>query len=240
MRHRHVVPLIAFGAATVMFLLTGCSTTIIHSGQGISVDGAPAPITLADTSPAHLSASVGVTIGGYDAASRNTTEIAILFLSQGRLVQFTKGETLACNGAAPTPLTTSFDGKYPTSVIVGVLFTCIYRSGGATATLQFQVPGAPTILAPTEWASVARSFTTPVRYQAQGDIEGIVALGTQQKTIATITTPGQAVLDTNAFTAGAGSIALTQFPTVAEAKAPAFASLQTNCTAIAQVDVTWA
>lgn len=240
MRHRHIIPLIVLGAATVMFLLAGCTNKLTHSGHSISDGGLPPPVTLADTSPAHLDVGVGITIGGYDAASRNTTEIALQFTSGGRLVQFTKGETLACTGAQPTNLTTSFDHKYSTSAVANSLITCAYTSGHATASIRFQVPSAPAILAPTEGASVARGYTTPVSYQAQGDIEGIVALGTQQKTIATLTTPGQATLDTAAFSTGPGSIALTQFPTVAGAMAPAFASLQTNCTAIAQVVVTWA
>lgn len=239
MRRRHVVPLITIAAATLMVLLAGCTNNLFHPGQGVSDHGLPAPIILADTSPAHLDAEIGVTIGGYDAASRTTTEIAVQFTSGGRLVQFTKGETLACNGAQPTAISTGFDEKLPTSAVVNTSIICVYTSGHTTGSIRFQVPSAPTLISPTEGASVVRSAATPVRYQAQGALEGIVALGTQQKAIAHVTTAGQAVVDTSAFTAGPGSIALTQFPTVAGAEAPTFASLHTNCTAIAQVDVTW-
>ncbi len=238
MCRQHFTSVIVGVLAALLFLLAGC-TNDVHPGQGVSDHGVPAPIILTDTSPTHLSVAIGVTIGGYDATSRDTTEIAIQFLYNGRLVQFTKGETLACNGAKPTALTTGFDQKYPTLTVANTLIACTYTSGHTSGTLQFRIPSGPVILSPIEGASVARSGATLVRFQAQGALSGIVALGIQQKAIAHITEPGVATADTSRFVAGVGSISLSQYPTITGAEAPAFASLQTNCTAIAQTDVTW-
>jgi len=238
MRHQWQRLAVTCGLTALLTLLAGC-TGITQHGQGVSDHGVPAPITLADTSPAHLSVEIGVNIGGYAAATRAITEIAIQFTSNGRLVQFTKGETLSCNGASPIHLTTEYDQQVATPNVAHALYTCVYTSGHSSGVIQFRVPGAPQLLSPTEGASIVRGSATPVRFQAQGALEGIVALGTQSKAIAHITAPGVAAVDTSHFAAGAGSIALTQFPAVADAAATAFASLHANCTAIAQIDVTW-
>jgi hypothetical protein len=199
----------------------------------------PPPVTLADTSPALLAVSAGVTMGGYTPSTQGITEIAIQFLSQGRLVSFQKGETLACNGAGPVRLTTGFDQRYPTSAIAGRRFVCTYASGHSSARIQFLLPRSPAILTPTEGATVARSATTIVDFQGEGDIAGIVAVGFQDKASAHVIGPGTATVNTSQFAAGLGQIALTQYPQVTDASASAFASFQLTCTAMAAVDVIW-
>jgi hypothetical protein len=218
-----------------LFLVGCASTTVVDQGD----KGMPPPIALPDTPPAALDATVGITIGGYTAPTRGTTEIAIQFLSQGRLVTFQKGETLACNGAAPTRLMTGFDQSYPTAAIAGKIFTCTYTSGKRSATLQFRVPTAPTILLPTDATAVPRSTSTMIHFQTEGNIEGIVALGAQDKAIAQITAPGVASVDTSHFSPGPGHISLTQFPPVADTAASAFAAFQVNCSAMTSVDIIW-
>ncbi|MEO7001429.1 MAG: hypothetical protein ABI068_06480 [Ktedonobacterales bacterium] len=232
MRLRYANP---FFAIAVLFVVVILSLV----GCGGAVQSEPPPITLADTSPVHLDANIGITIGGYDAASRNLTEIAVQFTANGRLVQFQKGEMLACGGAAPVVLTTGFDHRYPTAAVAGRPFTCVYTSGKTTANLQFMVPNAPAIIAPIEGATVARSGATLVHFQAKGAIEGIVALGSQSKVVAVITAPGIASVDTSKLNAGSGSVTLTQFPSVGGLSARAFASVHANCTAIAQTEVIW-
>jgi hypothetical protein len=183
---------------------------------------------------------IDVSIGGYTASVRGTTDIAIQFTSQGRLVSFQDGETLGCNGAEPVRLTIGFDRSYPTSSAKGKLFTCTYRSGQQSARLQFRVPPAPTILTPTDGATIKRSGATSVHFQAEGTIEGIVALGNQTKAVAEIIAPGIASVDTSHFAPGPGHIILTQFPLVADASGAAFASFRANCTAMTSVDIVWA
>lgn len=238
MRYRHWSLAIVCGLAALLVALMGCAG-YAQPGQSVSDHGLPPPITLADTSPAHLSVAIGVTIGGYEAATGAITEIAIQFLSNGRLVQFIKGETLSCNGGVPIHLTTGYDQQAATATVANTLYTCRYTSSHDSATIQFRVPSAPMLLSPAEGASVVRSSVTQVRFQALGALEGIVALGTQSKAIARVIAPGVATVDTSQFAAGAGSIALTQFPAVTDAAASAFASLHVNCTAIAQIAVTW-
>ena len=219
-------------------LVLGACGTSVQTDHGL-----PPSITLADTSPTYLDVTAGITIGGYDSSTRSITEIAIQFFSHaapGRLVSFQKGEMLACQGEAPVPLGTGFDQRYPTATVAGRSFTCRYISGQSAATLQFLIPRAPTIHSPTEGATVARSRATPIRFQADGAVEGIVALGAKDKAIAQVDAPGVASVDTSQFAAGSGTIALTQFPRVVKATATAFASFQTHCTAVAQIEVTWA
>src|SRR5215469_6298349 len=126
-------------ACLVTLVLVGCGTT---TSTTIGDQAGPPPVTLADTSPAKLDVMIDVSIGGYTASLPRTTDIAIQFTSQGRLVSFQDGETLACNGAEPVPLTAAFDRSYPTSSVAGKLFTCIYRSGQRSARLEFRVPSA--------------------------------------------------------------------------------------------------
>lgn len=220
-------------ACCLTLLLVSCASTV-QQDQGV-----PPPITLADTSPDALQATVGITIGGYTASSRGTTEIAIQFMSQGHLVMFQNGEALACNGAKPMRLMTGFDQRYPTATISGQMFSCTYTSGHSSAHIQFLIPRAPTILVPADRTTVAPSAATVVHFQADGEISGIVALGAQDKAIAHITAPGIATVDTSQFAAGTGHISLTQYPQITDASAPAFASLQLSCTAMASVDVVW-
>jgi hypothetical protein len=217
----------------VTLVLVGCASTAVGD------KAAPPPVALADTSPALLAVTAGVTMGGYTDSTRGTTEIAIQFLSQGRLVSFQKGETLACDGAGPIRLTTEFDQSYPTSAVAGRRFDCTYESGHSSAHIQFVLPRSPALLTPTEGTTVARSVTTIVHFQAEGDIAGIVALGSQDKAIAHVTGPGTATIDTSHFTAGPGQIALTQYPHLTDASAPAFASFQLTCTAMAAVGIIW-
>jgi hypothetical protein len=209
------------------------------SSTTIGDQAGPPPIILADTPPSALDVAVGINIGGYTASTRDTTEIAIHFLSQGRLVTFQQGETLACNGAAPSRLTTGFDLSYPSAAIADKVFACTYSSGKRSATVQFRIPSAPAILIPTAGTTVPRSTATPIHFQAKGNIEGIVALGARDKEIARITAPGVATVDTSHFSSGAGQISLTQFPLVTDVAASTFASFQASCSAMTSVDIIW-
>jgi hypothetical protein len=95
------------------------------------------------------------------------------------------------------------------------------------------------IVSPAERSTVPRSTATPIRFQAEGSVEGIVALGAQDKAIAQITAPGVADVDTSHFAPGTGQISLTQSPLVADTAAPTFASFQANCIAATSVDIIW-
>jgi hypothetical protein len=227
MHIRRALPIVA-----ILFLM-GCSTSL-HEDHGVPL------IVLADTAPARLEVVIEITEGGYDATAASTTDIAIQFISHGRLVAFRNDETIACNRSPAIPIGTGFDGRYATTDIVGTHFTCIYTSGQNQATIQFLVPLAPTILSPTQGAMVKRSSATPIHFQGGSPDATIAAFATQNKAIAQIVASGMASVDTSRFTAGPGSITLTQFLTSAQAAAPAFATFHVTCTAIAHQDVVWA
>lgn len=216
----------------IPLLLSGCMSTV-------QVDRAVPQTTISDTSPARLNVVVGVTEGGYDASTAAMTEISIQFFFQGNLVRFQNDETLACNNAGATHLITGFDQMYPTVNVAGKAFSCTYTSGQYTTPLQFFIPSIPRILTPTQGASMIRSSATVIQFQGEEPISGIVASGRQDKAVAVITASGTATVDTSHFNAGQGSIALTQYPSITNVTASAFASFRANCTAIAQVNVTW-
>jgi hypothetical protein len=220
-------------ALLVVVLLAGC-------GQyTLSDPVVPAPVTLTDTSPGQLEATVGVTLGGYDAATRDEANIAVQFLSKGRLVRFQKGETLACNGGKPQRFETAVEETVPLATIAGKPFRCTYTSGQKTATLQFSMPSASAILSPSERANIVRSAHIPIQFQASGPNLVIVALGQQDKAVAQITSAGVATVDTSGFRVGVGSLVLTANPVVANTTAPAFATFTVFCTTVAQADVMW-
>src|SRR5215831_16859443 len=83
----------ALAILVMALLVSGCATSSSHSGD------APAPtIVLQDTSPGQLALSLHLNIGGYDAATRDITQLNVGFLHQGNLVQFQADERLSCNG----------------------------------------------------------------------------------------------------------------------------------------------
>jgi len=218
----------------IFLLVSGC-------GYAVYVDKAPPPpIAIADTSPRYLNVTVNISMGGYDATTSATTDLIVSFSANNRAVLFQKGETLTCNDEQPTQLTTWIEHRYASAAVSDKVFTCIYTSGQNAASIHFRMPTAPSILDPSQGATVTRSTSTPIHFTATGNITAIVALGVRDKAIARITTTGTASVDTSQFAAGAGSINLTQYPTVTEGTAAAFASFRTNATAIARSDVTWA
>src|SRR5258708_1442069 len=92
------------GVPCSVLLVTGCAPTVARSSAptpaitttiptltpGGSTDSytGPPPIILKDTAPGQLALSLYLTVGGYDAVTRDTTELDVVFASQGRTVQF--------------------------------------------------------------------------------------------------------------------------------------------------------
>ena len=113
----------------------------------IDVAGPP-DLILKDTAPGHLAASLYLSVGGYDASTRNITEMAVSFSSQGRRIRFVADETLTCNGVALPRGGGTFDAKVPTDTFAGKLVTCNYRSGPSLGTIAFTAPVAPAIVSP--------------------------------------------------------------------------------------------
>jgi hypothetical protein len=189
---------------------------------------------------------LNVSIGGYDSTSRDMTTVSLGFQSDRNLVQFTGNEHLICNGtelAVHAPYAAFEIANAPSSTLEGQTIRCTYSAGGASATLTLTIPHAPAILSPHDQAQVHRAAKTLITYEAQGgQLLGIVALGPDNKAIAQLDTPGpgQATVDTSAFSAGAGSLALTQAldPQISQTGTP-FKTLNTNGMALATVSVTW-
>jgi hypothetical protein len=211
----------------------------------------PPPVVLDDTSPGQLTAQVHLTIGGYNPAAQNVAELSVVFLHQGRWVQFVRGERLACNGMSLPGPGTAFDLQVPVETIGGKQVACTYTSGARSATLTFTAPPAPRILSPSEGSRIVRTRATVVRFQAGGQntMFYITALGQGTKswvfpwgdppTRGTANPPAQATLDTLALAAGPGSISLVQSFTLVDLRGAGFQSADGNGEAVSVVSVTW-
>ena len=225
-------------------LLVGCGGQGAVNSQPDSV--VAAPILLRDASPRQLEAYIQITMGGYERATRETTNIELSFSSNGRLVQFASNEHLTCNGVdvfLHNQVASFQIVEAPTSTLEGKTYSCTYAAGGASATLTFTVPKSPAIRSPQDQAQVSRSTHTLITYLAQGgELMGIVALSPSMKAIAQLDTPGllQATVDTSAFLKGEGSISLTQTlaPRINQTGV-SFKSFGAAGTAMTMVAVTW-
>lgn len=221
------------------------STTIVD-------EAGPPPLVLEDTSPDQLAPQVHLTIGGYDPATQNLAELSIVFLHQGRWVQFVRGERLTCNGITLPGPGTSFDLKVPAETIAGKQVTCTYTSGARSATFAFTAPPMPTVLSPAAGSHISRSHSTAVRFQVGGQntMFYITALGPTTKSWAypwgdpptrgTGNPPSQATLDTSALSSGLGSITLVQSFTLADIRGPGFQRIEGTGDAVHVVSVIWA
>jgi len=225
------------GASPVSKPSAAGSTTIVDQAG-------PPPLVLEDTSPDQLAAQVHLTIGGYDPAAKNIAELAIVFLHQGRWVQFVRGERLTCNGIWLPGPGTAFDLKVPAETIGGKQVACTYTSGARSATLVFTAPPTPTILSPADGSRVGRSHATLVRFQVGGQntMFYITALGpgTKSWVFPSGSPPTQATLDTSALAAGSGSITLVQSFTLVDMRGAGFQRVEGNGEAVEVVSVTWA
>ena len=212
----------------------------------------PPPVVLQNTSPDQLAAQVHLTIGGYDPAAENLAELSIVFLHQGRWVQFVQGERLTCNGITLPGPGTAFDLKVPAETIAGKQVTCTYTSGARSATFAFTAPPMPTVLSPAAGSRISRSHSTVVRFQVGGQntMFYITALGPTTKSWAypwgdpptrgTGNPPSQATLDTSALSSGSGSITLVQSFTLADIRGPDFQRIDGTGDAVHVVSVIWA
>jgi hypothetical protein len=229
----------------------GAKPTAAGSATIIDQVGPP-PVVLEDTSPDQLAAQVHLTIGGYDPATQNLAELSIVFLHQGRWVQFVRGERLSCNGITLPGPGTAFDLKVPADTIGGKQIACTYTSRARSATLVFTAPPTPTILSPADGSQIGRSHATLVRFRVGGQntMFYITALGPGTKswvfpagdppTRGTGNPPTQATLDTSALSAGSGSITLVQSFTLADIRGAGFQHVDGNGEGFQVESVTWA
>ena len=211
----------------------------------------PPPVVLADTSPDQLAAEIHLTIGGYDAASQNLAELSIVFLHQGRWVQFVRGERFVCNGLTLPGPGTAFDLRVPAEAIAGKQVSCTYTSGARSATLVFIAPPRPIILSPADGSEIRRSHATLVRFKAGGQntMFYITALGQGTKSwvfpfgdppIREMgNPPTNATLDTNALAAGSGTITLVQSFTLVDVLGAGFQHVEGNGDAVQVISVRW-
>ncbi len=221
---------------------TTATTPTLPSGGTADSFAGPPPIILEDTAPGQLALSLSLIVGGYDAATRDTTELDVVFASQGRTIQFVAGERLACNSLALAGYGTNFDLKVPADVFSGKLVTCTYTSGTRAATFTFTAPLAPAILSPQDDAQVARSPQTPVTYRLSPDWAFyVIALGPSTKawTPTALSQPNPVLLDTSALSPGFGSVALNQFFTLSDLRGPDFQSVEGRGEATYAIQVTW-
>lgn len=219
-------------------------TSPANSGEMFStIDTAgPPPLVVQDTSPGHLALSLYLSVGGYDASTRDVTEVAISFSSLGRSVQFVADETVTCNGIALSRGGGTFDVKVPTDALAGKPVMCRYTSGQSSATMAFTMPVAPAILSPKDNMSLARSTRTAVAFRvgAHSTMFWVIALGPSKKAWSYPAAGAtQVLLDTSAFSPGPGFIALNQFFDLPDLHGSGFQSVEVHGQAIQQNSVTW-
>ena len=203
----------------------------------------PPALILKDTSPSHLALSLNLSVGGYDASTRNLTELAISFSSQGRWVQFVADERVTCNGIALPRGGGTFDLKVSTDTFAGKLVTCTYMSGRSSATITFTAPAAPAILSPRDNVALARSVRTAVTFRIGGHstMFYVIALGRNSKawSYPAGSSPTGALLDTSAFAPGPGFVALNQSFDLPDLRGTGFQSVDAHGQATQQNSVTW-
>lgn len=220
------------GAATsTQSSATPARTTVSAVSTVVIVDDpiGPPAIVLKDTSPGQLALALSLTMGGYDASTRDMIGLGISFTHQKRLVQFVAGEHITCNCLAVPGFGTNFELQVSSATFSGKLITCTYSSGKTSATFTFTCPQAPAILSPQEGAQVKRGKQTPVQYRIAPDGPYyLIALDPPQKawTPTAASQPNPVTLNTSAFPAGPGSIAISQYFTLPDLRGPAFQSVE--------------
>jgi hypothetical protein len=246
----------ASGATTSTHVVTNSASTQTTASPGprtspSSVAGSisiidyagPPPLILSDASPNHLAASLHLSVGGYDTPSRNVTELAISFSSQGRVVQLVADESVTYNGIALPRGGGTFDVKVPMDTFAGKLVTCTYISGRSSATIAFTAPVAPAILSPRENVELARSTRTAVTFRigVRSTMFWVIALGRNTKAWSEPvgTTPTQTLLDTSAFLPGPGFVAMNQIFDLPDLHGTGFQSVEAQGQATQQISVTW-
>lgn len=234
----------------VLWSITVTATTMMVIGCGVSPTGSgsseiePSPIVLTDTSPGQLNVFVSLNMGGYDSVSRDRTLIDINFQHGGQPVKFIAGEHVICNGVVLKSFVGSFESYIPTESIADKAMTCTYTSGQQSASINLRIPHDLAIVAPHESEQVPRSSATTIRYSGAMDTSlAVIALSANAKAVAQSkdVTATAARLDTSAFQAGNGSIALTDpfsFP-LAEIHGAEFHSVSGSARRMTMVAVVW-
>jgi hypothetical protein len=223
-----------------LIMLSACGAA--HDDFNGSSAG-PSPVVLKDTSAAQLSVIVALNVGGYDNTTRDSTRFDVMFESDGHPVRFVAGEGVACAGVALKAFIGSFEGSFATASIADTVMTCRYTSGQQSASLTFHVPKRLVILSPREHEQLQRGRSTIVSYTGSGDPTiWVVALSKMYKASAQ---PGAnltgATIDTSSFTAGDGSIAITDpnnFP-LPDLQASQFKSASGSARRMTMVSVVW-
>jgi hypothetical protein len=171
----------------------------------------PSPAVLEDTSPSQLDVLVTAQMGYIDQGADQTL-IDLTFQHDRRPVKFVAGELMKCNDAPVKSFTGSFELELPTISIAGRQVKCLYRSGGQTASVSFELPPRLVILAPSSGQQIRRGTRTVVRFDGATAAElWVVALGPDAKAVAETIDVAKAMttLDTSKVGAGDGSVTLT-------------------------------
>ncbi len=227
------------GALAAVAFAAGCGT----AGEFKSSQAGPSPVVLADTSPGQLQVGVYLSMGGYDPTRREGAILDINFTSAGRTVSFIRNEAVTCNGTALTRYTGAFEVTFRLGDIAGNAMKCVYASGNQSASITVMVPRRLVILKPREGETVTRAAQTDINYEADPSAVpwGIVAISASVKASAPpgAVTSNHAALDTSNFTAGSGSIALTQQLDFIGVEAPAFRSVTGRANLMTMIQVVW-
>ena len=204
------------GALLALALIAGCGGS---GGSELGSQVGPSPIVLNDTSPAQLSITVNLNMGGPDVASRAKTLLDIGFQHGGRPVQFVAGESVTCNGSQLKAFGGGwFESEFATNRIAGQALGCTYGWHGHSTPFALDVPPALVVTAPADNERVNHNGRLVVRYTGATNSDvWLVGLSPTSKaqSLPTEITATSAVIDTRSLGTGDGLLSLTDGNTIA-------------------------
>ncbi len=200
------------------------------------------PITPPDTSPGNLDVKIDVLDEPSTSDGKNV--VVMQFLSGGRAVQFTGGETVSCNGVTLTynALFFGYAGRVPIQPVGGA-YTFVYTRSGTNTTVGLSVPQRPVFTSPTSGATVTRTNSLTIQY-LPGTGTGVDAGASDgstgiQRNVFEPDNGTYTGLDVSSLRAGPGSLSLTRKFETAPA-GTGFRSVQTTYRSVANISIVWA
>lgn len=199
------------------------------------------PVTPTNTLPSALDVKIDLTDEPTSSDGKNL--VVMQFLSGGHAVQFTAGETVACNGMALAynGLVLGYAGRVPIQPVGGA-YAFVYIRAAVNTTISLPVPSRPVFTSPTNGATVTRSNNLTIHYVAgagtgvdAGASDGSTGI---QRNIFEADNGTYTGLDVSALHAGAGSIDLTR-KFEATPAGTGFHSAQTMYRSVGNANVTW-
>jgi hypothetical protein len=199
------------------------------------------PTPVADPAASSLSVTITV-VDTEDPPSDGKVPIVVQFFTGSTMVQLASTTGVSCNSVGMTWNGLGYGARVPLAS-PGTTYSCTHTRNGVNSTTTLTVPARPSILTPTNGASVARTSSMTITYVADG--------GTGMRAVASdgMTAQGGAHepepdngtftdLDTSGMQAGPGTLGIVRELSFA-GSGSAFQSVTVKYSTGAHVNVTW-